>query len=361
MHQKPTLATPLTFARGPVMSNRFMLAPITNLQSHVDGTLGEDEYRWLTMRAAGGFGLTMTCASHVERRGQGFPGQLGSFSDAHVPGLERLAAGIHAAGSLAAVQLHHAGMRAPSELIHGQPVGPFDDAATGTRGMTTAEVEQLIEHFIEGALRAERAGFDGVELHGAHGYVIGQFLDSANNRSDDYGGSFDNRCRLLLAIVDGIRARTRAGFLLGVRLSPERFGIRLEEACALAEQLMTSGQIDWLDMSLWDVFKLPEEAPDSGRPLISWFADLKRGETRLGVAGKILDAPTAQACLDHGADFVLLGMAAILHHDFPRRALADPGFRSAQRPVTHAHLEAEGVGPAFMGYLETRWTDFVAG
>ena len=108
------LFQPLSFAHGPAMRNRFALAPLTNLQSHPDGRLSEDEFRWLTLRAKGGFGMTMTCAAHVQRQGQGFPGQLGCWSDAHLPGLTRLAAGIKAAGSVAHVQLHHAGMRTPA-------------------------------------------------------------------------------------------------------------------------------------------------------------------------------------------------------------------------------------------------------
>ena len=88
------LFEPLSFVRGPAMKNRFMLAPLTNLQSHEDGRLSDEEFRWLTMRAEGGFGLTMTCAAHVQAQGQGFPGQLGIFSDAHLPGLTRLASTI---------------------------------------------------------------------------------------------------------------------------------------------------------------------------------------------------------------------------------------------------------------------------
>src|SRR5512138_2565032 len=95
------LFAPLSFTRGPGMKNRFMLAPLTNLQSHADGRLSDDEFRWLELRARGGFGLTMTCASHVQRQGQGFPGQLSVFADLHLEGLTRLAAAIKAAGSLA--------------------------------------------------------------------------------------------------------------------------------------------------------------------------------------------------------------------------------------------------------------------
>ena len=88
------LSSPMTLSRGPAWRNRFMLAPLTNLQSHADGRLSDDEFHWLTMRAAGGFGQVMTCAAHVQRQGQGFPGQLGVFSDDHLPGLTRLAGAI---------------------------------------------------------------------------------------------------------------------------------------------------------------------------------------------------------------------------------------------------------------------------
>ncbi len=352
-------ASPLHFTRGPAMANRFMLAPLTNLQSHVDGTLSDDEMHWLEMRAKGGFGLVMTAAAHVQRGGQGFPGQLGIWSDDHLPGLTALAAKLRAAGSLSAVQLHHAGIRSPQEVIGEAPQGPFADAETGSRALAIAEVEQLRDDFIAAAIRAEKAGFDGVEIHGAHGYILAQFLDAENNqRSDGWGGSFENRKRIILEVIDGIRAATRADFQVGLRLSPERFGIRMAEALALAEEVMTGGKLDYLDMSLWDCFKQPEEAEFAGRTLIEHFTALPRGTTKLGVAGKIMDAAKVKACLDAGADFVLIGRGAILHHDFPRRALADAAFESAPVPVTRAHLEAEGLGAAFVDYMAS-WKGFV--
>ena len=357
----PSLSDPLTLSRGPAWAHRIELAPLTNWQSHADGTLGEDEYRWLTMRARGGFGMVMTCAAHVQAGGQGFPGQLGVWSDAHLPGLTRLAAGIHAGGAVSSLQLYHGGRRTETALT-GQPrVAPWDDAETGARALSTAEVEQLVQDFIAAACRAERAGFQGVELHGAHVYLLAQFLDAEHNRRDDrYGGSFDNRCRVLFEVIDGIRAATGPQFQLGLRLSPERFDIRMSEALALARRVMEGGQLDYLDMSLWDCFKPPQDPAYAGRPLIAHFAALPRGSTRLGVAGKIMDAATAQRCLEAGADFVLIGRGAMLHHDFARRALADPQFRSIERPVSRAHLEAEGLGPNFLQYVASTWPRFVA-
>ena len=354
------LSTPMALTRGPAWKNRYMLAPLTNSQSHADGTLSTDEYDWLVHRATGGFGLVMTCAAHVQAVGQGFPGQLGVFSDDHLPGLTRLADGLRAQGAVSSVQLHHAGIRSPQALIGETPRGPSDNAEFGARAMTLAEVEQLTEDFIAAAVRCERAGFDGVELHGAHGYVLCAFLSPETNlRTDRYGGSLENRARLLNDIIDGVRARTRPDFQLGLRISPERFGIPLAEAREVAQAAMTGGKIDYLDLSLWSVFKTPNEAAFADRPLIDWFTDLPRGETRLGVAGKLMSAADCRLARRHGADFAVIGRAGILHHDFPRLVEADPDFRSAALPVTRAWLAKERLGPVFIDYM-AGWKGFVA-
>lgn len=353
------LLEPLALRRGPAWRNRLALAPLTNTQSHPDGTLSDDEHRWLTMRAKGGFGLVMTCASHVQAVGQGFPGQLGVFSDDHLPGLSRLAADLRAQGAVSAVQLHHAGYRSPADLV-GRPVGPSDDEATGSRGLTTPEVAQLAEDFVLAALRAEAAGFDGVEVHGAHGYVLAQFLSAEDNRrTDRYGGGLAGRSRLLLEVLTGIRSRCRPDFQVGLRLSPERFGMRLGEIRELCQELLHGDLLDYLDLSLWDCAKQPVDEEFASRRLLHWFTDLDRGQTRLGVAGKVRSAPAAAELLADGVDFVLLGRAAILHHDFPERAAQDPGFTARPLPVTVDELTEEGLGPAFISYLRG-WRAFVA-
>ncbi|MCB1644847.1 MAG: NADH:flavin oxidoreductase [Pseudomonadales bacterium] len=354
------LFSPLHLGRGPEMKNRFMLAPLTNTQSHADGTLSDEEYHWLTMRAKGGFGLTMTCAAHVQARGQGFPGQLGIFSDDHLPGLTRLAAGINAENSVSIVQLHHAGNRSPAELIGQAPHCPSDDEETGAVGMTHAEVLDAIEAFIEGAVRAEKAGFHGVELHGAHGYLICQFLSSEiNQREDEFGGSLENRARPLRMMIDGIRERCGKDFILGLRLSPERFGMDLGEIRDLAQSLMTEGKIDFLDMSLWDCFKLPNDERFQDRPLIGWFTDLNRHNVKLGVAGKIRTPAEAESVMAEGVDWIMLGRAAIIHHDFPLQMQANPDFQPLPNPVSRVHLAAEGLSEHFITYMGN-WKGFVA-
>lgn len=342
------------------MKNRFVLAPLTNCQSHEDGRLSEEEFRWLVMRAKGGFAVTMTCAASVQAAGKGFSGQLGIHGDLHIEGLSRLAAAIRAEGSIALVQLHHAGVRA-ARALGAEPVGPSADPKTGARAMTECEVEQAIEDFVAAAQRAERAGFDGVEVHGAHGYLLCSFLSPVmNRRGDAYGGSLDNRARVLRAIIAGIRARCRPGFVLGLRLSPERFGLDLGEMRALSAALMAEGQLDFLDMSLWDIVKEPEDEAYKGRRLVEFFSDLPRGATKLGVAGHIRTPGEAQQALALGADFVLVGRAAIIHHDFPERVRHDPGFTPVALPVTRHYLNREGVSDSFVDYIRKGWPDFVA-
>lgn len=354
-----SLFDPLPLAHGPALKNRFMLAPLTNLQSHADGTLSDDEFRWLTYRAEGGFGLTMTCAAHVQAIGQGFPGQLGIFDDKHLPGLTRLAEALNNAGSHSVVQLHHAGMRSPKELIGEAPVCPSANQEFGARAMTGDEVKQTFDAFVAAAKRAEKAGFNGVELHGAHGYLICQFISGeVNLRDDEWGGSYENRVKFLKDLIDAVRSECGKDFSLGVRLSPERFGMDLAEIRRLAEEVMTGGKVDYLDMSLWDTFKEPNEEAFKGKPLVEWFTDLPRGNCRLGAAGKLTTGATCRKAMEAGLDFVAIGRGAILHHDFPEKLKADPDFTPIALPVPEAHLRAEGLGDAFVGYMKT-WKGFV--
>lgn len=342
------------------MPNRFMLAPLTNQQSHDDGTLSADEHKWLTMRAHGGFGMTMTAAAHVQEIGRAFPGQLGICRDDHIPALAAMADEIRSTGSLAIVQLHHGGNRVPKALNNMTPVCPSDDPETGARGLTTEEVEQLRDDFIAAAVRAQTAGYDGVQLHGAHGYVICQFLSSEiNHRADHYGGSLENRSRLLFEIIAGIREQCRDDFHLSVRLSPERFGMVMNEIIEVYSQLVDSGDVDFIDMSLWNSFKEPNEDEHKGRSLMEIFAELPRGDIRLGVAGKIHEPSDVQRVIDTGVDIAILGRVAILHHDYPNLLSDDGGFAPRHVPVSAATLAEEGLSDTFIAYMST-WKGFVS-
>lgn len=354
-----SLNSPLTFPSGKTMPNRFMLAPMTNSQSSEDGQLSEDEYQWLIMRAKGGFGIVSTCASHVDPLGKGFPGQLGIFSDELIPGHERLAKGIQAEGSLAIIQLHHAGMRSPEKLIGEQAVCPSPNEETGARGLTLEEVKQLRDRFIEAAVRAEKAGYDGAQIHGAHGYILCQFLSSEHNhRIDEYGGSLENRARIIKEIILGIREKCSPDFLLSLRLSPERMGMKLAEIKAFCLELDAEQNLDFLDISLWDCFKMPEEAEHQDKSLLAHFTNLGIKHTKLTVAGKIYSAEDARQIMAEGIDFVSIGKSGILHHDFPKLVIADKYFEPTSTPVSRAYLAKEGLGEKFINYM-SKWSGFV--
>jgi 2,4-dienoyl-CoA reductase-like NADH-dependent reductase (Old Yellow Enzyme family) len=290
----------------------------------------------------------------VQEEGVGFLGQLGFHDDKHLPGLTRLASKIKEYGSHAAAQLHHGGLRSLKN-----PKAPSADEKLHAQAMTLDEIQHSRDCFISAARRAERAGFDGVELHGAHGYLTCSFLSPELNRRDDaYGGDPERRMRFLLECIDGVRAATRPGFSLGVRLSPERWGLVVTEIRDVAARLMRDAKIDYIDMSLWDVRKEPNDEAFQGRTLASYFTELDRGEVRLGAAGKIMSAQDARDVLAMGFDFPILGRAAILHHDFPKRAAADANFTAIATPVSEAYLHEEGLGPAFVNYMRT-WKGFV--
>lgn len=352
-------ANPIDFSCGAVMKNKFMLAPMTNTQSHEDGQLSDVELNWLKMRAEGQFGLVMTCAAHVQEIGKGFPGQLGIFSDQQIAGHKKLTATIKKEGSLVVSQLHHAGMRSPADLLQEKPVCPSDNEKTGARGLSLDEVKQLRADFIQAAVRAKESGYDGVEIHGAHGYILTQFLSAEiNHRTDEYGGSLTNRARLLLEIVDGVRAACGAAFLLGVRLSPERFGMDLLEVKEVCQQLIDGGKIDFLDISLWDSFKMPEEEKYQDKSLLEHFTELDFKQVLLTVAGNIKTAKDVDKVLNAGVDFVSIGHSGILHHDFPVKVMGNPDFVPTQTPVSKDYLRKEGLGEKFITYM-SRWPDFV--
>lgn len=356
------LADALQLPHGSSWPNRLALAPLTNTQSNDDGTLSDDEHDWLVARGRGGFGKVTTCAAYVDPAGQAWRGQLGVASDDHLPGLTRLAGSLRATGTRCAVQLHHGGRRADSALTGQALRAPWDDPKTGAVALSTGEVEAMVQSFVEAAVRSELAGFDGVEVHGAHGYLIGQFLDPRHERTDRYGGSLENRMRPLMEVLDGIRSATGPDFQVALRLTPEGNGITVAEGRETTRDVLASGLLDCLDLSLWDVFMRPRGAADAGAGeglLIDHFTDLPRHGVGLGVAGLVQSAADATWCLAKGVDFVTVGVGAILHHDFAARAIADPDFRVRERPVTRDVLRAEHVGPAFIDYLAAGWDDLV--
>lgn len=352
------LFKPHTLLHGPAMRNRFMLAPLTNQQSELDGTASEFDHIWYGQLAKSDYALIQTCAAIVEEGGIAFARQLGVHSDNLLPGLTKIATTIREGGGLSAVQLHHAGHRA-NPLIGGIPAPASGETLVGVDAISTEEVERIRDSFIAAAKRAQLAGFDGVAVHGAFGWILSEFLSPyLNDRTDKYGGSLENRARFTIEVIEGIRKACGPDFQIGWRLSIERYGLRLEEMREITAEIFDRELIDYLDLALWDSAQVVREGTFRGQTMLSIFTGLPRKGVRLGVAGKIYSGQRAAELLDEGADFVLIARAGILKRDFPRQVKANPMYKSPAMPVTAEYLRQGGLSERFINQLRG-WQTFV--
>lgn len=355
MHK--SISDVLEFRTGLTAWNRMVLAPMTNKQSRADGTLSDEELNWLVSRAEGGFGIVMTCAAHVAKDGQGWPGELGIYEDAHVPGLSRLAHALHERRAACMVQLFHGGLRADTSVNNAQPWSA--SASEGVREATADDIARVIRQFADAALRAQVAGFDGVEIHGAHGYLLTQFLSTVQNqRTDEWGGTLEGRARLLREVVRAVRAKTSSTFTVGVRLSPEDFGnavgLDLDESLQVAAWL-AEDCVDFVHLSLWRAQQNSTKRPDVHA--VPLFRSVLPDDVRLLAAGAVWTRDEAEGLLARGADGVALARAAILNPDWPLRAI-ESGWEPKRPPVTIEELQARGLSAQFAGYMRT-WKGFV--
>lgn len=352
-----TLFDALELGSGVTAKNRIVLAPMTNLQSHADGTIGDDEMHWLLSRADGGFGLVITCAAHVAKDGQGWQGELGIYDDRHVDGLARLAGRLRDRGATPFVQLFHGGLRADPKHSREQPWSA--SASDGARAATADDIARVIDRFADAAARAESAGMAGVEIHGAHGYLLTQFLSRTQNLRDDaWGGPLENRARLIREVTRAIRARVGRGFAVGVRLSPEDFGnargLDLDESVEVARWLVEDG-VEYVHLSLWRSHENTKKRPD--QHAVPIFRGALPPEVAVLVAGAIWTRGDAESMLARGADAVALARPAIANPDWPLR-VRDPAWEPRRPPLSLEELQARALSPRFSEYMRS-WKGFV--
>lgn len=246
------------------IKNRLVMTPMGTNLAELDGTAGPAMFAYFEARARGGCGLIMPEICRVnEATGAGMFRQLAATSDRHIPSLAKLAGTVHKYGSKIFIQLHHPGREGVSALIGGQPCVSASDRMCNvskqeTRPMGIDEIHELVGQFGDAALRCKKAGIDGVELHCAHGYLLQQFLSPYTNmRTDEYGGSFDNRMRLVLEIIEDIRRKCGDDYVLGCGVSVDEFlstigveedYIHIEDGIKIVKALEAAG-IDFIDVS----------------------------------------------------------------------------------------------------------------
>ena len=357
-----SLDQPIILPRSKaVLRNRSVLAALTNKQSREDGTLTQDEIKWLERRAKDGFGIVTTAAAFVHPSGKSWIGELGVHSDDMLPGLENLSERIRLHGAASLVQIFHGGMRAPTDLTGEVPisssVNKTEQSSTGySRSMEEQEIEEAIQWFANAAERCSNAGFDGVEIHGAHGYLISQFLGTkTNRREDDWGGSTKNRFRFLIEIVRTIKKIVPSNFIIAVRISPTypSCGITIEDSLDLSRDLIAEG-IDILHLSCWDITKKTHDGPDAV-PITAEFCRKIGGEIPILTTGGIWDEDDVSEAFSQGADMLGVGRAGIAHPDWPTRVYTDDNTRP---PFTRKQLSEADLSPVFIDYM-CRWDGFV--
>jgi 2,4-dienoyl-CoA reductase-like NADH-dependent reductase (Old Yellow Enzyme family) len=265
------------------------------------------------VRRSAAVGLVIVEHSYVAMSGRMSAKQLGIHDDSLISGLERLAGSVHAAGTPVMIQLNHAGAKAVKEVTGVQPVGP--SASETVRGLSEGEIESLCDSFGEAAYRAVRAGFDGVEIHGAHGFLLNQFSSPlTNRRRDEYGRSPANRVRFPLMVVEKVKAAV-GGRILSYRLGSDDLdanGTRVEDSIWFAKQLEKAG-VDTIDVSGGVCGSRPEKFQGIQGYFVNQAAAIKKAVSVpvVGVGG-ITDAVVADGFVrERKVDLVAVGRALL--------------------------------------------------
>jgi 2,4-dienoyl-CoA reductase-like NADH-dependent reductase (Old Yellow Enzyme family) len=355
-HGVPQLFDPLTL-RGVTARNRIWLAAMCQYSAFDrDGMPTDWHLVNLGRHAAGGFGLVMTEATAVVPEGRISPEDVGIWSDDHVAAWRRVADFVRGQGAVPAMQLAHAGRKASTYGLSGsagtvpvadggwEPVGPSDvpyDGYAAPRALTTEEVEQVPAAFAAAAVRADRAGFDVVEIHAAHGYLLHQFLSPlSNTRTDRYGGSFDDRTRLIVEVADAVRAVWPDEKALFVRFSATDWaagGWDVEQTARLVAILKDHG-VDLVDVSSGGLVAHQKITIGPGYQVP--FAGQVRADGGLPVVAVGLITEPAQAeevLADGSADAVMLARAAIREPSWPLRAAHELGLDAKEAPYAPQH------------------------
>ena len=310
---------PYTFNNGATVLNRLAVAPMTHFASDENGHITDQERTFLQNRFRG-FGLFITAATLVQANGKTFEGQPYAISEDDLPSLREVARIAQAQGAKAILQIHHGGLKAE---LSADIVAPSADEATGARELTTAEIEQLIAAYANAAILAVQAGFDGVEIHGANGYLLQQFVSAqTNRRTDEWGGSLHNRLRFPLAVVDAVatavKAHAKPDFILGYRFSPEEpgeQGITMAETFALIDELVQK-PLQYLHVSLHDFYKKARRGADTNRTRMELLHDRIAGRLPLIGVGNLYTGSDIAKAFDTGwAEFIALGKTVLINPD----------------------------------------------
>ena len=323
------LFQPYTLNNGVAIPNRLVVAPLTHWASHPDGSISEGERRFLQSHGEG-FGLFISAATLVAAGGKSFAGEPEALGEKDLPSLCEVASILKSHGAKAILQLHHGGHNIePALSPKAALLAPSDSPVTGSRtaknvrvrGMDEAQVRGMITAFAQAASLGLRAGFDGVEIHGANGYLIQQFVSAqSNRRNDHWGGSPEKRLNFPLAVIDAIdavrREQRRPDFIVGYRFSPEEAGengMTMVDAFALIDALVQK-PLQYLHVSLWDFYRKARRGADTDCSRIQLLHERIAGRLPLIGVGNLFTADQILAAYQTGwAEFIALGKTVMIN------------------------------------------------
>ena len=310
-----------TLNNGVTIKNRLVVAPMTHFGSQADGLISDQERTFLNNRA-GDMGMFITAATLVQKDGKAFHGQPEATGEHCLDSLKETAQILQQQGAKAILQIHHGGSKAIDDLLDGlDKISASASEAEHAREATAKEVEALIASYAQAADLALRAGFDGVEIHGANTYLIQQFYSAqSNRRNDQWGGSLENRMRFPLAVIDAVVAvrekHQRDDFIIGYRFSPEEpgdDGLTMTETGALIDALVQK-PLQYLHVSLWEFDKKIRRGGDTAQTRMQFIHERINGKLPLIGVGNLFTADQILAAYETGwAEFIALGKTVMIN------------------------------------------------
>lgn len=312
------------------LKNRIVLPPMANNMSDDSGGVTDAHIKHYVRRAEASVGVVIVEHAYVRQDGRVSVRQLGIHDDALIPGLCRLVEAVKACDTVVGIQITHGGGKATLETAGTQPVAPSDGVVPGksepARALTVAEIEAIVEAFVAAANRALAAGFDFVEIHGAHGFLLSQFLSPLTNRRDDgYGGELVGRLRAPLQVVRAVRKIVGRSHLLLYRVGANDYmvgGLTAEEGRLAAKTLVDAG-VDLLDISGGLCGAEPPDWDGTSQGYFVPMAAAIRAEVDVPVvvAGGITDPHFADRIIHKGkVDLVAIGRAMLTNPDWAAEA-----------------------------------------
>lgn len=358
---------PYTFANGARLQNRIVMAPVTTQSSFFDGTVSNDEVKFYQMRS--GVGMIIAEVANINKEGKGFEGELSVAEDRFIPGLSKLANAIHLKGSKAVLQIFDAGRKTNRQILRGiQPwsasaVAPHRNPDEVPRELTDDEIEQVIADFGAATLRAVKAGFDGVEIHGANTYLLQQFFSPhSNRRTDKWGGNIEKRMNFIKAVIAEVRRVVAkyapADFIVGYRFSPEELsnpGIRIADTLKLVAML-SEQPIDYLHSSMGDRKRTSLLNKDDQEELNHKILTVIDERKPLIEVGSVQTPTDAEMALNEGATLVAMGRELLREPNWVEKVrLGDE--KSIRYMISPADMDLLGLPGGLQRELRTGFLD----